>query len=224
MSVGIEVIHWPDSHDDSAIMQVNFSCEKNCLFTTIILSEQLENQSSRVFDLTIEPHEGEFEAVLRIEHLSSWAEKRVTFYWPAAPVEVEELGTKIDDNTSADQLDKGNENTIETESWESTKTVNYLLVILLVIGITLTIGSIMRNSRKGGARLNQQRMWHDPSTISTREVERELKKMPNIKTDSLETSSDSKLPDDTKSVTNNLEDTMESSNEDNLLINEKYSL
>jgi hypothetical protein len=67
-------------------------------------------------------------------------------------------------------------------------------------------------------------MWHDPSTISTREVERELKKMPNIKTDSLETSSDSKLPDDTKSVTNNLQDTMGSSNEDNLLINEKYSL
>jgi len=224
MSVGIEVIHWPDSHDDSAIMQVNFSCEKNCLFTTIILSEQLENQSSRVFDLTIEPHDGEFEAVLRIEHLSSWAEKRVTFYWPAAPVEVEEPGTEIDDNTSSDQLDKGNENTIETESWESSTTVNYLLVILLIIGITLTIGSIMRNSRRGGARLNKQHILHDPSTISTREVERELRKMPNLSTDSLVISSDSNSQDDTKSVTNNLPETMESSNEDNLMIEEKNSL
>ena len=180
MSVGIEVIHWPDSHDDSAIIQVNFSCEKNCLFTTIILSENLENQSERVFDLTIEPHEGEFEAVLRIEHLSSWAEKRVTFYWPAAPVDVEDPGTQIDENTSSDQLDEGDENTIETESWKSSQTVNYLLAILIIIGITMTIGSILRNTRIKGGGLNQQRMWHDPSTISTREVERELSKTPNL--------------------------------------------
>jgi phospholipase/lecithinase/hemolysin len=180
MSVGIEVIHWPDSHDDSAIIQVNFSCEKNCLFTTIILSENLENQSERVFDLTIEPHEGEFEAVLRIEHLSSWAEKRVTFYWPAAPVDVEDPGTQIDENTSSDQLDEGDENTIETESWKSSQTVNYLLAILIIIGITMTIGSILRNTRIRGGGLNQQRMWHDPSTISTREVERELSKTPNL--------------------------------------------
>jgi len=180
MSVGIEVIHWPDSHDDSAIIQVNFSCEKNCLFTTIILSENLENQSGRVFDLTIEPHEGEFEAVLRIEHLSSWAEKRVTFYWPAAPVDVEDPGTQIDENTSSDQLDEGDENTIETESWKSSQTVNYLLAILIIIGITMTIGSILRNTRIRGGGLNQQRMWHDPSTISTREVERELSKTPNL--------------------------------------------
>jgi len=180
MSVGIEVIHWPDSHDDSAIIQVNFSCEKNCLFTTIILSENLENQSERVFDLTIEPHEGEFEAVLRIEHLSSWAEKRVTFYWPAGPVDVEDPGTQIDENTSSDQLDEGDENTIETESWKSSQTVNYLLAILIIIGITMTIGSILRNTRIRGGGLNQQRMWHDPSTISTREVERELSKTPNL--------------------------------------------
>jgi hypothetical protein len=56
----------------------------------------------------------------------------------------------------------------------------------------------MRNSRRGGARLDQQRIWHDPSTISTREVERELRKTPNLSTDSLEIRSDSKLPDDTK--------------------------
>lgn len=194
MSVGIEVIHWPDSHDDSAIIRVNFSCEKNCLFTTIILSENLENQSGGVFDLTIEPHEGEFEAVIRIEYLSSWAEKRVTFYWPAAPVEVEDPDTQIDGNTSSDQLDEGDENNIETESWQSSQTVNYLLMILFIIGITLTIGSILRNSRAGGSGLNQQRTWHEPLTISTREVERELSKTPNL----TPIDSDSELTDESK--------------------------
>jgi hypothetical protein len=82
----------------------------------------------------------------------------------------------------------------------------------------------MRNSRRGGARLNLQRILHDPSTISTREVERELRKMPNLSTDSLMISSDSNSQDDTKSVTNNLQETIESSNEDNLLIGEENSL
>lgn len=180
MSVGIDVIHWPDSHDDPAIIQVNFSCESNCLFTTIILSEKLENQGSRVFDLTIEPHEGEFEAVIRIEHLTSWAEKQVTFYWPEAPIQVEVPETTTDDNASSDTLDDENGNTIETESWQSSETVNYLLAILFIIGITLTIGSILRNSRTRDGGLNQQQMWQDPSTISTREVERELRNTPNI--------------------------------------------
>jgi hypothetical protein len=216
MELTVEVLHWPNSHDDPAIIQVNFSCENNCLFTTIIVSEQLENQSSRVFEMAIDPQDGEFEAVIRIEHLSSWAEKRVTFNWPTAPVVVEDVETEIDENTSSDQLDEGNENTIETESWKSSKTVDYLLVILLIIGITLTIGSIMRNSKRGGAGLTRQRMWNDPSSISTREVERELRKMPNLSTNSLAINSESKLPDDTKSVTNNLDDGIESSNEDNL--------
>jgi len=179
MSVEIDVIHWPNSYDDSAIMRVNFSCESNCLFTTIILSEKLENQSSGEFDLTIEPREGEFDAIIRIEHLSSWAEKQVTIYWPEPPIQVEEPDNKIEDNTSSESLDDGEENTIETESWQSSTTVDYLLAILIIIGISLTIGSIFRNSRTGRSGLSMQRMWQDPSAISTREVEIELRKNPN---------------------------------------------
>ncbi len=182
MSVEINVIHWPQSHDDSAIMRVNLSCESDCLFTTIILSEKLENQSSGEFDLTVDPQIGEFDAVIRIEHLSSWAEKQVNLQWPLKPIEIEEQENTTADETTTTPVDDSNENAIEPESWQTSTTVDYLLGILFIIGITLTIGSILRNSKVSENGMKQQPLWQDPATKSTREVEMELRRIPEIST------------------------------------------
>jgi hypothetical protein len=119
--------------------------------------------------------------VIRIEHLSSWAEETVSFTWPEAPVIIADNPQPTDEES--EEVAELSDETVEPTSWESSRTVNILLAILLVIGITLTIGSIIRSSKRGGKGENWDRRWEDPLAISTLEVERELKQNPVLTTE-----------------------------------------
>jgi phospholipase/lecithinase/hemolysin len=183
MALSVQVIHWPESYNDTAILIVNTSCENDYLFTTIFANETLLNQSAGETELQIPPHVGEFELVLRIEHGVSWMEKKISLTWPEAPV-IETDSNAASNGPSSDSSDTtsdGSSGTVEAESWQISTTVEYLLGILIFIGIGLTVGTIIRtNRRPSQPRLN----WNDnPSSLSTLEVERELMNQPQIISD-----------------------------------------
>jgi phospholipase/lecithinase/hemolysin len=179
MDLSVQVIHWPESHNDPATLIVNSSCENDCVFTSIFGDETLLNQSSGETELQISPHVGEFELVLRIEHDASWMERKITLTWPDAPV-IEDNSDAPSNEQSPDSSDSSS-GAVEVETWQLSTTVEYLLGILIFIGIGLTVGTIIKiNRRPPRPRLN----WHDnPSSLSTLEVERELMSQPQIISD-----------------------------------------
>jgi hypothetical protein len=161
---------------------VNTSCENDCLFTTIFANETLLNQSAGETELQIPPHVGEFELVLRIEHGVSWMEKKISLTWPNAPVIETNSDAESNEQSpdSGDTTSDGSSDTVDAESWQISSTVEYLLGILIFIGIGLTIGTIIRTNRRPQPRLN----WNDnPASLSTLEVERELMSQPQIISD-----------------------------------------
>ena len=177
MSISLEVIHWPSSYNDSAVLTMNASCENDCLFNLSIDNEWYEDQTPHTRNIEFEPKVESYELVVRIEHQHSWAEKRVDIFWPLEPIIIDEI---VDDTTDDANDAEGDTQVTEqeTESWQSSALVDSLLAILMAIGITLTLGSIIRMNR-GNRAEKQQHNWIDPMDISTIEVEQELRNMPS---------------------------------------------
>ncbi len=169
MSLSVDVLHWPMNHNDTAILLINSSCENDCKFTTIIGNQTFYNQSSGEYEIEVLPSIGELELLLRIEHDVSWMEKKVNLFWPEPPL-IEENNSDLTSEKD-DEIIEQNIETIESNQWQLSSTVEFLLAVLFFIGIGLTIGSIIRMNRTRNPKL----IWDEnPSSISTLEVEREL--------------------------------------------------
>ncbi len=170
MSLSIIVSHMPTHNNDNATIIANMSCEDDCMFTTTIDGITQHNQSSQVLEIEILPKIGEYEYIIRISKNSSWSEKTALLKWPAAlpaqssDVENETLEIEIVNNEDSTE-------TSDVKSWEANTMVEYLLGILIIIGIGLTIGSIVRINKSKNPTLD----WEDKlQTLATIEVESNL--------------------------------------------------
>lgn len=171
MNLIVEIIHYPISFNDTAEIRINASCEFNCMFTMELGELQFLNQTSGESEFTLTPRDSPLNLVVKITNGSSWAEERVTILWGEPPKE--DLTPQLSDEESDEEggaVDSSNSPSEEV-GWEPSNTVQALLGLLILFGISITIGAIGRSTKRSKIR---QPDWRDASIISTLEVTAEL--------------------------------------------------
>ena len=175
MGLSFTVSHWPAHHNDTATIIVNVSCEYNCTFTSTFDDEIIDNQSTGIVEIIVTPKIGEYDLVLRIDKNTSWAEKNVILQWPEKPfIDI------LDDDTMNLEINNeeaSSETNANVNSWQLSPVIEYLLVILFIICIGLTIGTIFRLNKTKKPIIEWEQ---NLTTLSTLEVEKDLMVQPTL--------------------------------------------
>jgi hypothetical protein len=139
----------------------------------------MDNQSTGIVEIIVTPKIGEYDLVLRIDKNTSWAEKNVILQWPEKPF-IDILDDDIM-NLEINNEEASSETNANVNSWELSPVIEYLLVILFIICIGLTMGTIVRLNKTKKPIIE----WEQNLTaLSTLEVEKDLIVQPTLILDS----------------------------------------
>jgi len=123
--------------------------------------------------VAVPPHVGTQSFEVRLEASNVWAQKNFDIIWPAAPINETPAEDNPDVSDEADEVPSTSDKS--TSGWEASNGVEMLLAGLISLLIIFVIASIAKQRGDGG---KPKQDWRDPSALSTFEVERELRTMP----------------------------------------------
>jgi len=173
LELQVEIERYPAAHDDFADIRIQFTCEYNCTMTIFAIDQWHENLTGGEMAVAVPPHVGTQSFEVRLEASNVWAQKNFDIIWPAAPINETPAEDNPDVSDEADEVPSTSDKS--TSGWEASNGVEMLLAGLISLLIIFVIASIAKQRGDGG---KPKQDWRDPSALSTFEVERELRTMP----------------------------------------------